>query len=1449
MIRWKKIMSLALSAVMAVSAGWVPQMVQAKEYVGKAAAEQSGEDAPPTWGEVPNDEQLHYMKAGLAAFCHFGPNTFNNVEWGENYGDADPSTIFGLREKFDAEGIVKAVKEAGFSRLILTAKHHDGLCLWDTETTTYNVAAAGYPGDILEELSDWCTEYNLDMGCYLSPWDIHEDKYGCFGANNNRENSAGYTDYNELYIAQIHEICTATKKDENGNTLTDENGDPVYKYGNNNPNRRSDRFVEWWMDGAQGSANNQEIFDWKGILGEIHANNPHCQVFGTHAAINGKNGEEDIALASTGGIHWIGNEAGYASDNTWAKVRKGESYEALPRPSGAIEGLADGNQWSVPEVDARILSGWFWTDGANENTLKSEERLAQMYFESVGRGATLLLNLSPNKEGKIAQTQLDRFKQLGQNIKDTFAEDFTKADGVTASASSVWKDSGDYSADNVIDTVPEGETYDNTYWAPAEGMKRGTLTIEFGGEKTFDVVSIEEYIQKGQAISSFSVDYRNAEGNWEKFGSGKTISSKRLCRRAPVTGDAVRISILSAESTPMINNVGVFKAVEGFETDSTGTGTGEEDGDDDAEKIPSNLSEITIPEFDLDASWTKENGDTSAWSNANKEGEASFTFTGTQAWITGTKDPSHGTMDVYIDNEKIASVNTKESPRKMNQLLYVTPELSYGEHTVRMVCTKDAIGLSSAYYTKGEGVFALKQAKCDLLYGKTAEVEIIRTGGSSGEAEISYITESSGAEQGVNYEHIRGSVIFKDGETSKKITLKAKGKTGDPTQDNRLVDGKDFYFYLMEVGDTSFGRTQTHVTCYTPEGWAKKVWEACQAINPEDYEKEGAEEFLKALEELNIYRSSQNASERALVKAAQAAELAKESLVEREGGYTQEDPYEFPTGDKVKTIEAEKFILDASGAKDPNKYVRIGEKDYGTVVDWFEEGNKIKLPFYAETAGDYKVTAHYRSGRKADNPNALNWSGTNVVAGSQDVYGEDNATTNHTAELTVHISETGAGELIFTADEKGGPVIDKFEIQCLESSGEGPDVPVTGVTLNKTELTIGMDTWCGLLTAKIVPENAANKSVTFQSSDPAVAVVDDYGVVKGIKDGSAVITVTTVSGSKTAQCTVTVAAQQETAAYTEAKENLDKAVAMAGEYETVIAGGENHYSEDMKKIFAQALQDAQDAQFAAEDAAPGRINDCAEALKKAQAGLDLDALVTEAEAYVAAAGIYTEESMKAFMAQYNAAKTAISEEGYARATAESLSAIKGAFTEASKKLVKKGAEVKPLNAPTGVKAVSKAAGVEITFSAVANASSYEIYRGNQKIATVTGTSFTDEKAPGGKAITYTVMAVSSDKAYTNSAKSAGVKLTLPKAVTKLKVKAVKGKVKITFKKVGGAKKYMIYRASKKNGPYKKIATLSAKKNSYTDKKAKKGKNFYRVLTVKGKTYSPAAVKSVNVKKK
>ncbi len=1285
--------ALALSAMLAVSGMGNLQKAEAAgvRMVRDGDLQNVEVEAPEAWGATPNAEQLHYMKSGLAVFCHFGPNTYNNIEWGENYGTREPSDIFGLREGFDAEGLVKAVKEAGFSRIILTAKHHDGLCLWDTETTTYNICEAGYQGDILEELSDACTKYNLDMGCYLSPWDIHEDKYGCFGDNNNRENTGGYTDYNKLYIDSIKEICTAKKEDGS------------YKYGNRNPNRRSDAFVEWWMDGAQGNANNEQTFDWKGILGEIRKWNPSCQVFGTHAAINGKNGKEDIALASTGGIHWIGNEEGKASTTTWAKVTAGESYEnttLFPRPQGAIEGKPDGDQWSVPEVDARILSGWFWTDGANENTLKSERRLAQMYFESVGRGAAFLLNMSPNKTGAVSEEQLNRFKQLGENIKGTFANDFTKAEGVTASATSVWGNAKAYSPANVLDEIPDGQEYDETYWAPAKGETTGSLEIDLGQARVFDVVSIEEYIQKGQTISSFSVEYKDTEGEWQLFDESATVSSKRLCRTAPVEGTAVRINIKSAYSTPMISNVGVFKAVRGFELDSA------------AIKVPSNLRELPIQDFTLDSSWSYQDAEMnagaskeeagSAWSNANKNGVASFTFTGTQAWIFGKKDPGHETADIKNDGKAAGIMDTWASAKSVGACLYVTPELEYGEHTVEITCTKDAIGLSKVQYADGTGIFDIKQKKYGLVYGATIEVEIIRQGGSKGEATIHYITESASAEQGVNYEHTAGSVTFADGETVKKVTLTAYDKNGIPAHDDRIVDGKDFYFTLLSGSQGAGISTEPSANVVLYNADSERILEECESINLDTYKRQTVAEFEKALAALKECRADSASTPEALRTAAKNLMDAKNALEKEDGNYTADNPFNFPSrSDTLKTVEAEAFELDFSKVSAEADRVRVAETEDGIVVENFKNGNRIKLPFYAAKRGIYTVTAFYRSDRTEDNPHTLNWGGTNVRDGSLDVYGETGVAENLAAEITVKVIAQGNGELIFTADEKDSPVIDKFRIKY---AGEDPEV----------------------------------------------------------------------------------AAQEK------ALENLDIAV------------------------------------------------------NRAKAFID------------AGKGNYTETSWKAFTDAYHKAA-----KRDPNASVETIEALQKALEEAQKALKPETASPAPkptpavtaLRAPAGVKAVSTSTGdVKVTFQASANAASYEIYRriGNgaaKKIGTVTKPSYVDHKPAGGKKSTYTVVAVSSGAVYKNSAESKGASITLPKAVTKLKAKAAGKNVKISFKKVKGAKNYIIYRASQKNGKYKKVKMLKAKQTTFVDKKAKKGNNFYKVVVKKGKVYSPASkVRSVKIKK-
>lgn len=227
----------------------------------------TGTAEPASDEVVPDANQYKYQKDELAAFCHFGPNTFNEIEWGEHYGNKAPNEIFTLKDNFDADTLVSTLKNAGFKKIIVTAKHHDGFCIWPSAYTDYDAEAAGYKGDILEEISTACTNYNMDMGLYLSPWDIHEPSYGYYDANGkptSKENDV--LDYNEYYNNQLEEIL----------------GNP--KYGNNG------HFVEVWMDGAKGSGANAQDYEftkWFDTIqkrqGKKAGKDADCMLFGAQA--------------------------------------------------------------------------------------------------------------------------------------------------------------------------------------------------------------------------------------------------------------------------------------------------------------------------------------------------------------------------------------------------------------------------------------------------------------------------------------------------------------------------------------------------------------------------------------------------------------------------------------------------------------------------------------------------------------------------------------------------------------------------------------------------------------------------------------------------------------------------------------------------------------------------------------------------------------------------------------------------------------------------------------------------------------------------------------------------------------------------------------------------------------------------------------------------------------
>ena len=737
----KKILSFLLAGVMigqTVPIGTMIVSAEEKSMVGEEQLSDKKTAAPEKDKAVPNSSQYKYQKDELAAFCHFGPNTFTGKEWGDNYGDTDPNQLFTLKENFDAETLVKTIKEAGFKKLIITAKHHDGFCLWNSEYTTYDVASTDYAkknydnmgGDILAEISAACTKEDIDMGLYLSPWDIHEPSYG--------NNSPG--DYNEFYNNQLKEIL--------GNN----------KYGNGG------KFVEIWMDGAKGGGADPQdytIDKWYETITKYEGE--ECLIFGAGPYAS---------------VRWIGNENGEAADETWSKSILTEDNKIKNDPSQREDdfkgdptdhfsnGYAEGNKWTVPEVDARITSGWFWGNG--KSTPKSMEQLANMYFSSVGRNAPLLLNIPPNNKGTVDDAILNRVKEFGNAVKETFTNNIAAGKNVSCTASEVRGNDIAYSPNNVLDGNQD------TYWTTDDKTEatEATLEVNLGETKQFDVVSIEEAIKFGQRISEFKVEYKNGSDEWKVFGSGKTVGAKRLCRRSPVKADKLRITVKTSEKAehkaPIISEVGVYRAAADF---ALGNG------------IPEGLEiiEDTSKDFTFSGSWGNDTGEaytggTGRWANPGNGTEATVKFKGTKVWLLGTVDPNHGTADVYIDDKLVETIDTHGSSRKLQQRIFESDTLTDGEHTLKIVPKNKATGVDAALVLDNEekGMFDFEVSSFEVNEESKAEFTVKRLGGSKGEASINYAVNPGSAIQDHFDADAKGTLTFAEGETEKKFEVQIK---------------------------------------------------------------------------------------------------------------------------------------------------------------------------------------------------------------------------------------------------------------------------------------------------------------------------------------------------------------------------------------------------------------------------------------------------------------------------------------------------------------------------------------------------------------------------------------------------------------------------------------------------------------------------------------------------
>ena len=950
---------------------------------------------------VPDANQYKYQKDELAAFCHFGPNTFNEIEWGEHYGDRKPSEIFTLKENFDADTLVRTLKNAGFKKLIITAKHHDGFCIWPSKYTDYDAEAAGYKGDILAEISAACTTYNMDMGLYLSPWDIHEPSYGYYDENRKpttKENDVD--DYNEYYNNQLEEIL----------------GNP--KYGNNG------HFVEVWMDGAKGSGANAQDYEFTKWFDTIQKHqgikagkDADCMLFGAQAYTT---------------VRWIGNEDGVAHENTWAKSKVNEANNTIDS-NGTTPytiGYADGNKWTVPECDGRITSGWFW--GTKKNTPKTITQLANMYFDSVGHNATMLLNVPPNNQGTVDKPILDRVTEFGRNVEETFRKNLAK--NATIEASNVRGNDIAFKPGNVVDDK------DETYWTTEDGTKEGSLTIKWDKAKKFDVVSIEEAIQKGQHINSYKVEYKASDdAQWQTLKSGVTVGAKRLVRTAPVSATQVKITVGTTNGkVPMLSEVGVYKASEGFQL---------------AGAAPEGMDTTSVNETSKftfsPTGWNPQTGSQyingqNTWSN-KANAEFTFKFHGTKAYLMGTTDPGHGQADVYIDDKLVETINTHAESRSTGAKIFESEDLTDADHTLRLVAKTDAaIGVEAAYVINNGGVGMIELEKDAYTMNEKEEltVKVKRVGGSNGKLTAKIQPNPGSAIQNDFNTEYAPDVIFEAGETEKSVVA-AKTK-----QNTAITGDRVFSIELTEktpknaiIGFNGSAR----ITIKDADGITKDKLQTLvtnSAALEEHLYSEGWDAFAKALKTAQEVVENESATDATIRSAYTELDKAKAALKVREK-YTENDRFNFPwraeTSAKLEAEFATELKDDpTSDAQYPMKIDAKSDASNGKFVTDMAANDVLKYAYHADKAGTYQVVMRYRSGSAENAKNSIKITEAKGKIKDQEVIVDPKKENDNvvfgTVTFDIEVVKPGDGMIVITPPEKRdgldgkGPGIDYFII-------------------------------------------------------------------------------------------------------------------------------------------------------------------------------------------------------------------------------------------------------------------------------------------------------------------------------------------------------------------------------------------------------------------------------------
>ena len=320
------------------------------------------------YGAVPSPQQLEWQRMEMNMFCHFGPNTFTGAEWGDGTEAEDLFNPTGL----DCRQWVRTAKAAGFKGIIITAKHHDGFCLWPSPVSAHTVRESswrGGQGDVLKELSEACAEEGIKFGVYISPWDRNDPHYGTPA-------------YNDVFVKTLESVLGGTYG-------------PVF---------------EQWFDGANGEGPNgkKQEYDWPLFNGTVFHHQPQAVIF------------SDVGP----GCRWVGNEEGHAGRTNWGTLNT-EGFtpgKGSPSLQSLNEGDRDGQAWIPAETDVSIRPGWFWKESENDR-VKSVQELLKIYYESVGRNSLLLLNVPPDTRGRIHEIDSVRLMEFREALDRIFARD------------------------------------------------------------------------------------------------------------------------------------------------------------------------------------------------------------------------------------------------------------------------------------------------------------------------------------------------------------------------------------------------------------------------------------------------------------------------------------------------------------------------------------------------------------------------------------------------------------------------------------------------------------------------------------------------------------------------------------------------------------------------------------------------------------------------------------------------------------------------------------------------------------------------------------------------------------------------------------------------------------------------------------------------------------------